>query len=88
MNGQEAGSRRSRMRPVSQLSYGVLLTAAFLVGLAPFWPEPHLLEKLALLSRGELTRPLDILDLVFHGSPIGILAFRALSDLARRPPRN
>lgn len=52
-----------------KLSWGMLITAAFLLGLAPFFPEPHLLEKLRMLGDGQLTRPLDIFDLFMHGTP-------------------
>ena len=43
----------------------VALGALFL-GLAPFFPEPHLVEKTRMLLNGTLTRPLDILDLIWH----------------------
>ena len=48
----------------------VLLPAAILLGLAPFRPEPHLLEKLRMLANGQLNRPLDIFDLLLHGAPM------------------
>lgn len=41
--------------------------------LAPFVPEPHLLEKLRLLWQGTLTRPLDVFDLLMHGTPVVLL---------------
>ena len=46
-----------------------LIIAALTLGLAPFVPEPHLWEKLKMLAAGELSRPLDIFDLVLHASP-------------------
>lgn len=46
-----------------------LLIPAVLLGLAPFAPEPHLLEKLRMLSEGGLHKPLDIFDLLLHGTP-------------------
>ena len=52
-----------------KLSWGMLITAAFLLGLAPFFPEPHLLEKLRMLGEGQLNRPIDIFDLCMHGTP-------------------
>lgn len=45
-----------------------LLIGALVLGLAPFQPEPHLLQKLRMLAAGELTRPIDIFDLVLHGT--------------------
>ena len=43
-----------------------LILAAIFMSLAPFKPQPHLLEKLNMLSAGILTRPLDIFDLFWH----------------------
>lgn len=43
--------------------------AALTLGLAPFQPEPHLVEKLKMLSAGTLTKPLDIFDLCLHAAP-------------------
>lgn|GEM_PF-1592097 len=50
-----------------------LVLVALLIGLAPFVPEPHLVEKFRLLLAGRLTRPLDIFDLCFHLLPILLL---------------
>ena len=60
----------------------MLITAAFLLGLAPFSPEPHLLEKLRMLGDGQLTRPLDIFDLFMHGTPFLLILGKLL--LGRR----
>ena len=43
------------------------------MALAPFVPEPHLVEKLRMLSRGTLSRPLDIFDLLMHATPVVLL---------------
>ncbi|OQX10966.1 MAG: RND transporter [Desulfobulbaceae bacterium A2] len=50
-----------------------LVMVALLLGLAPFFSEPHLVEKLRLLTQGGLRRPLDIFDLCFHGLPVALL---------------
>ena len=63
---------------------GVVIACATL-GLAPFLPIPHVLEKLLMLLRGQLVRPIDWFDLVLHGSPWALLAAKALVAL-RRPP--
>ena len=42
---------------------------ALTLGLAPFVPEPHVLEKLRMLFDGTLSKPIDIFDLVLHGTP-------------------
>lgn len=44
-----------------------LVVGALLLGAAPFVPEPHLVEKLRMLAAGELARPIDVFDLLFHG---------------------
>jgi hypothetical protein len=46
---------------------------AVMLALTPFYPEPHLLEKLRMLSHGELTKPLDIFDLFLHGTPLTLV---------------
>jgi hypothetical protein len=56
----------------------VLALAVILFGLAPFRPEPHLLEKSRMLVNGQLTGPLDIFDLVLHGSPLLLIVGKLL----------
>jgi hypothetical protein len=56
-----------------------LAIAAFLIGLAPFAPEPHLFEKLRMLTSGQLHTPLDMFDLILHASAPSL----ALIKLAR-----
>ena len=53
-----------------QIPWVILIPAAVLLGLAPFRPEPHLLEKLRMLTEGQLIRPVDIFDLILHGAPL------------------
>ncbi|MBI4816903.1 MAG: RND transporter [Deltaproteobacteria bacterium] len=48
------------------LTSAVLFAAT--LGLAPFVPMPHALEKLQMLLAGTLSRPIDIFDLFFHGA--------------------
>lgn len=55
-----------------------LTVAAIFMMLAPFVPEPHLLEKLRMLSNGELTRPIDIFDLFWHSLFVSILLIRLI----------
>ncbi len=49
---------------------------ALLLGLAPFVPEPHLWEKLKMLADGNLSRPIDIFDLLLHGTPVVLLLIK------------
>jgi len=50
--------------------------AALVLGLAPFVPEPHLWQKLKMLTAGTLTRPIDIFDLAMHLSMPLLLVFK------------
>ena len=62
------------------------LFAALTLGLAPFAPQPHVVEKLRWLATGQPFRPLDVFDLVLHGSPWIWLLVAAISRLRRRAP--
>lgn len=68
------------------MNYMFLVPAALLIGLAPFpfAPEPHLVEKSRMFMAGTLTRPLDILDVVWHAWPLVLLGFKAGRDLGAR----
>ena len=64
------------MKILRHIPYFPLLLAAVVIGLAPFRPEPHLLEKLRMLFSGTLTRPIDIFDLCFHAAPVLLLIIK------------
>lgn len=53
-----------------------LAVGAILLGLAPVTPEPHLWQKLKMLAAGQLSRPVDIFDLVMHGALPLLLALK------------
>ncbi|ORJ63413.1 hypothetical protein [Geothermobacter hydrogeniphilus] len=57
----------------------LLLIATILIGLAPFSPEPHLVEKLRMLFAGHLSRPADIFDLGLHGAPLVLLLLKGVA---------
>ena len=63
---------------IDKLPVKPLLVVAVLFALAPFKPEPHLFEKLRMLSEGTLSRPIDIFDLVMHSFPLILLAIRLI----------
>lgn len=54
---------------ILRLPTPLLILACLTLGLAPFFPQPHLLEKLTMIFSGQLTRPMDIVDLILHGAP-------------------
>ncbi len=60
------------MNFLNNISYTFLIAATILMALLPFQPEPHLVEKLRMLSEGNLSKPIDIFDLFWHALP-GIL---------------
>lgn len=49
------------------LVHAVLIAAT--LGLAPFTPVPHVIEKIGMLAAGALVKPIDIFDLLLHGLP-------------------
>ncbi|MBC8338684.1 MAG: hypothetical protein ISR51_09270 [Rhodospirillales bacterium] len=61
------------MEWLDNMPMGLLIVAAVLMALAPFTPEPHLVEKFRMLKAGTLTRPLDIFDVFWHLIPTFLL---------------
>ena len=61
---------------IDRIPLAVFVVAALLFGLAPFWPAPHLWEKLVMLVNGDLSRAVDILDLFVHGGPLLLVAWK------------
>lgn len=53
---------------LDSLPWAILIIGSLTLGLAPFFPEPHLVEKLRMLGNGELKAPLDWFDLFMHGA--------------------
>ena len=49
-----------------------------LLGLAPFFPEPHVWEKLKMLVACNLVKPVDIFDLLMHAAPFAVLGLKLL----------
>ena len=70
-------------RWLSDLPWAVVLFGCLTLGLAPFAP-PHLVEKLQLLARGQLRRPIDWFDLLFHAAPWLLALAKGIVSL-RRP---
>lgn len=61
-----------------QIPLNILIIAALALGLSPFFPEPHLWEKLKMLASGTLTRPIDIFDLLMHATPVVLLILKLI----------
>ncbi len=64
------------LKKINRIPFTPLAIVALMLGLTPFFPEPHLLEKLRMLLQGSLQRPLDIFDLLMHGTPALLLIVR------------
>jgi hypothetical protein len=67
---------------LDQIPWGLVILLALTLGLAPFRP-PHVWEKLQMLFRGTLTRPIDWFDLCLHGAPWAFLALKAAFSAPR-----
>ena len=65
----------------------LLVVVALWLAVAPVAPEPHLVEKIRLLTQGALTRPIDIFDLFLHAAPLVLLALRLWREAQRRRGR-
>lgn len=65
------------------LQYKYLVPLALLLGFAPFFPQPHIVEKLRMLFDGTLKKPIDIFDLFWHAWPFALLGYKIFKDLTR-----
>ena len=61
---------------LDKIPYTLLIVAALFMLLAPFQPMPHVIEKMIMLKNGELERPIDIFDLIFHLIPLLLLIIK------------
>jgi hypothetical protein len=66
------------MAYLDQIPLNLLILACLTLGLAPFFPEPHIWAKLKMLVAGNLVKPVDIFDLLMHAAPFVLLAAKLL----------
>ena len=66
------------MNWLDKIPFVTLILVSLLLGLAPFAPEPHVWEKLKMLFDGTLTKPIDIFDLLMHGTPWILLGLKTV----------
>ena len=64
---------------LDSLPWAILIIGSLTLGLAPFFPEPHLVEKLRMLGNGELKAPLDWFDLLMHGTLPSLLIVKLIA---------
>jgi hypothetical protein len=67
---------------VDNLDWALVVIACLTLGLAPFTP-PHIVEKLQMLAKGKLVKPIDWFDLFMHGIPWVALIIKAGLSLKR-----
>jgi hypothetical protein len=67
---------------VDQLNWGMVIVLCATLGLAPFSP-PHIVEKISMLIRGNLIKPIDWFDLFFHGIPWIILILKITASVIK-----
>jgi len=70
--------RNKILKSIDRIPLLPLAIAATVMALAPFAPEPHLLEKTRLLIHGELIKPVDIFDLFWHSFLLILLIIRLI----------
>ena len=68
---------------IAKLPWGLLILACLTLGLAPFSP-PHIWEKLQMLVKGQLVRPIDWFDFVMHGTPWVLLILKAIASMTQK----
>ena len=66
------------------LEYKFLIPLVLLLGLAPFYQQPHIVEKIRMLIDGTLKRPIDIFDLFWHAWPFALLTYKVVRDVVSR----
>ncbi len=71
---------------LDQLPWNLVIIGCLTLGLAPFFPEPHIWEKLKMLFAGTLSRPIDIFDLLMHAAPFVLLLLKLLRELTKASP--
>lgn len=66
------------MELFDRIPWSIAIIGALTLGLAPFFPEPHIWEKLKMLFRGTLVRPIDIFDFFLHAAPWALLVGKSV----------
>jgi len=72
------------MKWLDKLPWLIVVVSVLTIGLAPYAPEPHVLEKLKMLEAGNLTRPIDMFDLVMHSAPWVLLVLKAVRQFSAK----
>ena len=65
---------------LDKITWDLVIIACLTLGLAPYRP-PHIWEKIVMLSKGQLRRPIDWFDFFLHGLPWAVLLLKIASSL-------
>ncbi|MDC7241324.1 MAG: hypothetical protein PQJ50_13285 [Spirochaetales bacterium] len=65
---------------LDKIDYSMLILFSVLMLLAPFTPQPHLVEKFHMLREGTLKKPIDIFDVFYHLIPTALLITKIVRD--------
>ena len=76
------------MNWIDKIPLVALIAIAILLGIAPMTAEPHLVEKSKMLLSGTLVKPIDIFDLLMHGTPVGLLIIRLSRMVTKSKDKN
>jgi hypothetical protein len=68
------------MQWMDNISWGLIIIACLTLGLAPYSP-PHIVEKIQMLFKRDLKRPIDWFDLFFHGIPWILLILKGIISI-------
>lgn len=68
---------------LDKLPWSLVIIACLTLGLAPFFPEPHIWEKLKMLFSGALQRPIDVFDLLMHAAPFAVAGLKLAATAAK-----
>ncbi len=71
------------MQWLDKIPFSTLIIISLTLGLAPFMPEPHVVEKLKMLVDGSLAKPIDIIDLFLHGTPWVFLGLKSIRHFSK-----
>lgn len=71
------------MALLDKIDVSVLLILAVFMALAPFSPEPHLVEKFKMFKAGTLTKAIDIFDVFWHLLPLMLLLAKLVRDWSK-----
>jgi len=74
-----SSEKKKNMKILDAIPFHIVIIMCLTIGLAPFVPEPHVVEKLRMLFSGNLHRLVDIGDLLMHGSPWILLVLKLIS---------